>query len=384
MVRAFEEEWRARLGGAHAIAVSSGTAGLHLSLIAAGVETGDFVITSPFSFVASANVALYERAIPIFVDVDPITMNLDPSAVDEAVRTLTGASDGDTARWLPRTTPAELISRRAARRVKAIVPVHVFGQPADMRPLLDTAGLYDVPIVEDACEAIGATYHGERTGTFGSAAVFGFYPNKQMTTGEGGMIVTRDAEWARLMRSLRNQGRDDDATWLRHVRLGYNYRIDEMSAALGLGQLRRIDELLAARDRVADGYMNRLKAVEGVILPHIVAATTRVTWFVFVVRLAPEIDRDAVMAALHADGIPSRPYFSPIHLQPFYRAQFGYTEGDFPRAEAAGRSALALPFHTHLTEGDLDFVTERLIRATARCRRSAANSSPPIRGAISR
>jgi perosamine synthetase len=379
MVEAFEAEWCARLGGAHAIAVSSGTAALHLSLIAAGVRAGDFVITSPFSFVASANAALYERAVPIFVDIDPITMNLDPSAVAQAMRALErgGPARGgaEAHRWLPRTIPADLSGDAAAGRVKAIVPVHVFGQPAEMRSLVDTAGRHDLAIVEDACEAIGASHDGQRVGTFGAAAVFGFYPNKQMTTGEGGMIVTRDPEWARLLRSLRNQGRDDNATWLRHVRLGYNYRLDEMSAALGLGQLRRIDALLAGRERIAHGYFDRLKNAAHITLPRIVSSTTRMSWFVFVVRLAPEIDRDAVIAALAAAGVLSRPYFSPIHLQPFYRAQFGYSNGDFPHAEAAGQSALALPFHARLTEAELDFITERLAHAIACSWRRPASSA---------
>ena len=382
MVNAFEAEWCERLGGAHAIAVSSGTAGLHLSLIAAGVRAGDFVITSPFSFVASANAALYERAVPIFVDIDPVTLNIDPAAVAQAVHALERGG-AEARRWLPRTISASVSGgspsggtpAAAQGRVKAIVPVHVFGQPAEMRPLLDTAARHDLAVIEDACEAVGATHDGQRAGTFGSAAVFGFYPNKQMTTGEGGMIVTADPEWARLSRSLRNQGRDDDATWLRHVRLGYNYRLDEMSAALGLGQLRRLDTLLQGRERIAHGYLDRLKDFEHVTLPRIVPSTTRMSWFVFVVRLAPGIDRDAVIAALAADGVPSRPYFSPIHLQPFYRAQFGYAEGDFPHAEAAGRTALALPFHARLSESELDFITERLARAIARCERPKSRTA---------
>ena len=364
MVAAFEAEWIERLGGGHAVAVSSGTAALHVAMIAANVRTGDHVITSPFSFVASANAALYVRAVPVFVDIDPVTMNLDASAVEESVDAIT--RDGHAARrWLPRTIPPDVAARGTGRRVGAILPVHVFGQPADMRPLLATAQRHGLPIIEDACEAIGATYEGDRTGTLGSAAVFAFYPNKQMTTGEGGMFVTNNDRWARLARSLRNQGRDDDARWLRHVRLGYNYRLNDMSAALGLGQLRRLDHLLDARARVADGYISRLASVDGVTLPQIVASTTRMSWFVFVIRLGPDIDRNAVMARLQVDGVPSRPYFSPVHLQPFYREQFGYTEGDFPHAEAAGRSALALPFHTSLTGDDLDFIVDRLVHAIA-------------------
>ena len=364
MVAAFEAEWIARLGGGHAVAVSSGTAALHVAMIAANVRPGDHVITSPFSFVASANAALYVRAVPVFVDIDPVTMNLDPSAVEEAAEALTRG--GHAARhWSPRTIGPDFAVQGTDGRIGAILPVHVFGQPADMRPLLATAERHDIPIIEDACEAIGASYDGDRTGTLGSSAVFAFYPNKQMTTGEGGMFVTRNEGWARLARSLRNQGRDDDATWLRHVRLGYNYRLDDMSAALGLGQLRRLDHLLDARANVADGYVERLASVDGVTLPQVAASTTRMSWFVFVVRLAPDIDRDAVMARLQFDGVPSRPYFSPIHLQPFYREQFGYTEGDFPHTEEAGRSALALPFHTSLTDDDLDFVVDRLVHAIA-------------------
>lgn len=369
MVDRFEAEWRARLDVPFAVAVSSGTAGLHLSLIAAGVGAGDFVITSPFSFVSSANAALYEQAVPIFVDIDPVTFNLDPAAVAQALADL--AQGGAQARrWLPRT----LAAAPPAGRVKAVLPVHVFGQPAAMHPLLEAASQHGVPVIEDACEAIGAEHEGQLTGTFGTAAVFGFYPNKQMTTGEGGLIVTQDEQWARLFRSLRNQGRDDNATWLRHVRLGYNYRLDEMSAALGLGQLRRLDDLLAGRARIAQRYIALLKDVPAITLPQVVSATTRMSWFVFVIRLAPEIDRDGVVAALDADGIPSRPYFPPIHLQPFYRARFGYAEGDFPHAEAAGRSTLALPFHAHLTDGQLAFVAERLAAAVERCRLPAAQA----------
>jgi perosamine synthetase len=206
----------------------------------------------------------------------------------------------------------------------------------------------------------------------GSSAVFAFYPNKQMTTGEGGMFVTGNEAWAQLARSLRNQGRDHDEQWLRHVRLGYNYRLDDMSAALGLGQLRRLDQLLDARARVAAGYIARLAATDGVTLPQIADFTTRMSWFVFVVRLAPEVDRDAVMTALSADGVPSRPYFSPIHLQPFYREVFGHAEGDFPHTERAGRSSLALPFHARLTDDDLDFISERVIHAVAACHRTHA------------
>ncbi|MBM4429704.1 MAG: DegT/DnrJ/EryC1/StrS family aminotransferase, partial [Chloroflexi bacterium] len=343
---AFEERFAAYVGARHAVGVANGTCGLHLSVIAAGVGEGDLVITTPFSFVASANVILYERAIPIFVDVDERTGNIDPILVAEAVETLTKDEGRTTdSRWLP---PALRHSSFVIRRPKAILPVHAFGQPADMDGINAVAREYGLAVIEDACEALGAAYKGRRIGTPPSnfplplSTVFAFYPNKQMTTGEGGMIVTDRDDWDALFRSLRNQGRDVFDAWLNHSRLGYNYRLGEMSAALGLAQLGRIEELLAKRERVAQWYNERLKDVAGVQIPYIAPTTTRMSWFVYVIRLAPEIDRHAVMAALEERGIPSRPYFTPIHLQPFYVQRFGYRRGDFPITEALGDTCLAL------------------------------------------
>ena len=352
----FEERFAAYVGTRYAVGVSSGTAGLHLCVIAAGIGEGNLVITTPFSFIASANVILYERAIPVFVDIDPLTLNINPEQVAEAVHDL---SKGGRAarRWLP---PALRESRFRLRPPKALLPVHVFGQPADMDPLLEIARAYGLAVIEDACEAIGAEYKGRKAGTFGDAAVFAFYPNKQMTTGEGGMIVTDRDDWDALFRSLRNQGRDVQDAWLNHSRLGYNYRMDEMSAALGLAQLGRIEELLSKRERVAQWYNERLKDVESVQVPYVASTTTRMSWFVYVIRLAPEIGRNAVMAALEERGIPSRPYFTPIHLQPFYRERFGYREGDFPITESVARSTLALPFSSVMTEEQLEYVCEQL------------------------
>jgi perosamine synthetase len=361
----FEERFAAHVGARHAIGVSSGTAGLHLCVIAAGVGEGDLVITTPFSFVASANVILYERAIPIFVDVDPATGNIDPTLLAEAAHDL---SQGGVAaqRWLP---PSIRNPQSAIRNLKSILPVHAFGQPADMDPILDVAKEYNLAVIEDACEALGAEYKGRRIGAPNSqfairnpqfAAVFAFYPNKQMTTGEGGMIATDRDDWDALFRSLRNQGRDVFDAWLNHSRLGYNYRLDEMSAALGLAQLARIEELLAKRERVAQWYNERLKDVEGVQIPYIAPTTTRMSWFVYVIRLAPEIDRKIVMAALEERGIPSRPYFTPIHLQPFYRERFGFREGDFPVTERVAHSTLALPFYGNLSADQIAFVGETL------------------------
>lgn len=365
MVERFEAEWGERLGTRFAVAVSSGTAGLHVALIAADVADGDLVVTSPFSFVASANAVLYQRALPIFVDIDPVTLNIDPAGLAQALDDL--EQGGERARrWLPRTNVGEA----PVKRVKAVLPVHVFGQPAEMRPIVTAARSQGVPVIEDACEAVGAEHDGQLAGTFGDAAVFGFYPNKQITTGEGGLVATNNPEWASLLRSLRNQGRDENGGWLHYARLGYNYRLDDMSAAIGLAQLRRLDALLAAREKVATGYTERLAHVADVRPLQVAPATTRMSWFVYVVRFAPHIDRDAVISMLDNDGVPSRPYFPPIHLQPVYRERFGYREGDFPHAEAAGRSTLALPFHGQLTDEQLDYVVKRLAAAVNRCHRT--------------
>jgi perosamine synthetase len=252
--------------------------------------------------------------------------------------------------------------------LKAILPVHAFGQPADMDPILAVAHQHHLAIIEDACEAIGAEYKGHKAGTLGDAAVFAFYPNKQMTTGEGGMIVTDNEEWANLFRSLRNQGRDVFDAWLNHTRLGYNYRLDEMSAALGLAQMARVDELLAKRAQVAAWYNERLAEVEGVERPHVAATTTRMSWFVYVVRVRSPAERDEMMRHLAEAGIPSRPYFTPIHLQPFYRQRFGYARGDLPVTERLGDVSLALPFSSAMTQEQVDRVCDALQGALQRAR----------------
>lgn len=353
-VQQFEQRLAAFVGARYGIAVNSGTSGLHLSIIAAGVTEYDLVITTPFSFIASANCILYERGIPIFVDVDPITGNIDPEQVHAAVSDL--ARGGMTARrWLP---PALRNSRYG--RVKAILPVHAFGQPADMSPIIAIARRRNLVVIEDACEALGSEYRGRPAGTLGDIAVFAFYPNKQITTGEGGMIVTNNEDWATLLRSLRNQGRDIFDAWLNHTRLGFNYRLDELSAALGCVQMQRIHELLSKRERVAAWYNERLADIELIERPIISATTTRMGWFVYVVRIKPPASRDAVMRHLAASGIPSRPYFTPIHLQPFYRKRFGFRRGDFPVTERLGDTSLALPFSSVMTKSQVDMVCERL------------------------
>jgi perosamine synthetase len=358
-IRAFEQATAEYVGINHAVGVNSGTSGLHLAVIAAGVETGDLVITSPFSFVASANSILYERGIPVFVDVDRATGNIDPQLMAQAVEDIC-AGPATAARWLPRS-----LQSAGPLRCKALLPVHAFGQPADMDPIIDVARRYELPIIEDSCEAIGAEYKGRQAGTLGDAAVFAFYPNKQMTTGEGGIMVTDRQDWADLFRSLRNQGRDVFDAWLNHTRLGYNYRLDEMSAALGLVQMQRLNELLAKRERVAGWYNERLARLELIETPCIVPTTTKMSWFVYVVRILPPASRDAVMRQLEEAGIPSRPYFTPIHLQPFYQRLFDYQRGDFPVTEYLGDVSLALPFSSVMTEEQVDQVCTVLARVLA-------------------
>jgi perosamine synthetase len=367
-LQAFERAFASYIGTAHAVGVNSGTSGLHLAVIAAGVEAGDLVITTPFSFIASANCILFERAIPIFVDIDPHTLNIDPTLVAQAAHDLTRGGPA-AHKWLPptlrNTQYAVHNTHYANPSLKAVLPVHAFGQPANMDPIRQVADQYGLTVIEDACEALGAEYDSRRAGTLGDVAVFAFYPNKQMTAGEGGMIVTAREDWAALFRSLRNQGRDVFDAWLNHTRLGYNYRLDEMSAALGLSQLSRIEELLAKREHVAQQYSQRLAGVEGVQTPAIASATARMSWFVYVVRISPEIGRDRVMCRLRERGIPSRPYFTPIHLQPFYAQRFGYRRSDFPVTEEAGDTCLALPFSGVMTEDQVELVCASLRAALA-------------------
>jgi len=335
MVDRFEAALAERVGSPHVAAVSSGTAGLHLCMRLAGIGPGDEVVTTPFSFVASANCALYEGATPVFADVDPRTLNLDPAAVEAAI------------------TP----------RTKALLPVHIFGYPAELDELEAIAGRHGLAIVEDACEALGAEYRGRPVGSSGRPAVFAFYPNKQMTTGEGGAVaVASEEEWA-LLKSLSNQGRSDSGEWLTHARLGYNYRLDDLSAALGLAQLERLDEILAARAEVAARYGDLLAPVDGVEAPLADDAEHRRSWFVYVVRLAAGVDRNGVMARLAEQGVASKPYLPSIHLQPFYRERFGYREGMLPASEDASARSLALPFHARLPAGDQERVVEALRRA---------------------
>jgi perosamine synthetase len=326
---AFERAFAARLGVAHASAVSSGTAGLHLALRAAGVRDGDEVVTSPFSFVASANAAVFERARPVFADIDPRTLNLDPAAAAAAV----------------------------TERTTAILPVHIFGYPADL-PAFERLGL---PIVEDACEALGAVHgDGVPVGGRGHPAVFGFYANKQLTTGEGGMVTTGDAAVKERIDSERNQGRAPDMSWLDHDRLGFNYRLSDIACAIGLVQLERLDEMLAGRARAAAAYREALAGIEGLELPCEDAGDERRGWFVFVVQLPRGVDRDDTIRALRTLGVQSKPYLPAIHLMSYYREVFGHREGEFPVCEDVAARSVALPFFPELTEGQVERVAGAL------------------------
>jgi perosamine synthetase len=345
-LKSFEQTFCDHTGAKYAIAVNSGTAGLHLCVRAVGIGAGDYVITTPFSFVASTNVLLFENAIPVFVDVDPLTGNIDPELVADAVKNIQ--------KYLPRT------SHFAPRSLKAILPVDVFGQPADMDPINALAREHGLRVIEDSCEALGATYKGRPAGMLGEFGVFAFYPNKQITTGEGGMVVTNDEKAAQLMLALRNQGRAPGDTWLSHTYLGYNYRLDEMSAALGTVQMSRLDELLTKRGTVAGWYAERLGEIPGVEILHIEPNTTRMSWFVYVIRLEKGRDRDGLARRLEARGVPVRPYFLPIHLQPYMVERFGYREGDFPITEDLGRRGLALPFSGVMSEDQVEFVCQVL------------------------
>jgi dTDP-4-amino-4,6-dideoxygalactose transaminase len=354
-LEAFEDSIAGRIGLRHAIAVNSGTAGLHLCVRAAGIGDGEAVITTPFSFVASSNVLLYERALPIFVDVEPGTGNLDPAQVAAAAADL--AEGGVRAeRWLPRR------GAEAWSGLRGLLTVDVFGQPADYDLLAVTARQHDLTLIEDSCEALGASYKGRPAGTLGDIAVFAFYPNKQITSGEGGMVITDRDDLASMVRSLRNQGRAPGDTWLDHTYLGYNYRMDELNAALGHAQMTRLDELMDKREAVARWYAEQLAGIPGVEAPVVVDNTTRMSWFVYVVRVDAGIDRDALIHRLDDAGIPSRPYFKPIHLQPYVQQRFGTRAGDFPVAEDLGRRGLALPFSGVMRQDEVALVCDTLRR----------------------
>ncbi len=332
-MEAFEHALADYIGVSHAVAVSSGTAGLHLCIRALGIGEDDEVIVPSFTFIAAANVIRYERAHPVFVDIDAESLNMSLAGIERAI------------------TP----------KTRAILAVHTFGRPAEMTAIMEIARRHQLLVIEDACEAIGATYQGRKAGSFGDAAVFGFYPNKQITTGEGGMVVTGRPELADRIRALRNQGRYDSADWLQHAEVGYNYRLSEINCALGLAQLDRIEAILQQREKVARQYQQTLAAIPSLVLPSTDVPNTRISWFVYVVRLDAsfaEEDRDRVVAALTNAGIGCGRYFAPIHLQPSYTAW--RSSSALPVTEAQASRAIALPFFNRITEDEIAQVSDTL------------------------
>jgi perosamine synthetase len=345
----FEEKFAQYIGSRHAIAVNSGTSALHLVVRALGLKKGDAVITTPFSFIASANCLLFEEVLPVFVDIDRKTYNIDVQAIIQCLEHQTD--------------------------IKGILAVHIFGEPCNMQAIMEVAWQHNLLVIEDACEALGAAVpmddtHREgqivmrKAGSIGAAGTFAFYPNKQITTGEGGMIVTNSQEVAELCRSMRNQGRGTSGAWLAHERLGYNYRISDINCALGIAQISRIDEILSKRKKVANMYAEALSGIDGLHLPYTDPAVER-SWFVYVVCLSNEFsqgDRDAILEGLREKGISCGNYFSPIHLQPFYIEKFGYKSGDFPITEQVAERSIALPFYNNLTADDISYIAGTLRR----------------------
>lgn len=325
------------VGVRHGVAVSSGTAALHLAVLGLGVGPGDEVLVPSFTFAASVNAILFAGATPVFVDVLPDVGTVDPTDLE----------------------------RKIGPKSRAVMVVDVFGHPAEWHAIQSLAESHGLVVIDDSCEALGAAVGDRMVGSFGDAAAFAFYPNKQITTGEGGVLVTDRDDLAELARSLRNQGRGAMGTWLEHERLGYNYRMDEMSAALGVSQLRRLEQFLEKRERVAAAYSARLGNVPRVRVP-VPRPGVRMSWFVYVVQLASGIDREGVGAELEQRGIPSRGYFSPIHLQPYIRRQLGDLTGTLPVTEDLAGRCLALPFHNNLTDRDVDLVADALAQAIAR------------------
>ncbi len=334
-IEEFENKFKEYFGVKHAIAVNSGTSGLHLLVKSMEIGEGDEVITTPFSFVASINCFLFERAKPIFVDIDEKTLNMDIDRIEEKI----------------------------TDKTKAILVVDIFGHPVDMEKIMDIAKRYNLKVIEDSCEAIGSEYKGIKSGTMADGAVFAFYPNKQLTTGEGGMIVTDDVNIAELCRSMRSQGRANTGLWLYHERLGYNYRMSELNAAIGVAQMKRINEIIARRQYVAELYNKKLSEINGVTLPYIDTGVTNMSWFVYVIRLKDYINRNQVMDYLNKHGVACKPYFSPIHLQPYIKEQYDYKVGDFPITEGVSKSTVALPFWNRVTEEEVDYIVSILKKA---------------------
>lgn len=331
MIKKFEEMICSLVGTRYACAVNSGTSALHLIIRAMGLKSGDEVITTPFSFIASSNCILFEDATPVFIDIDPFTLNMN---IDE-------------------------VEKKVNHKTKAILAVDVFGQPVDMIRLREIASKHHLFLIEDAAEAIGSAYNGNKAGSLADAAIFSFYPNKQITTAEGGIVVTNNGELAENMLSMRSQGRAETGQWLTHERLGYNYRLSELHAALGVAQMERIDEIISKRFNVAKQYNERLKSIQFLEIPKIHPLVTTMSWFVYVIRVESSI-RDTLLQYLTDNGIGCKPYFTPIHTQSFYMSEYGYKRGIYPVTETAGDTCIAIPFFTNISDCEIDYVVETL------------------------
>lgn len=363
----FEEQFAQYAGTRYAVAASSGTAALHMCVLAMGIGAGDEVITTPFSFVASTNCMLYEGATPVLLDIDRETYNLDPAKLREFLE-----------QRCSRDKNGRVVNTKSGQTVKAILPVHVFGLPCEMDAIEQIANEYGLMVLEDACEAIGAKYRGRRAGTFGDAAVFAFYPNKQMTSAEGGMVVTNDASIAACCRSLRNQGRDENGRWLTHVQLGFNYRLSDVHCALGLAQLERIEELLAARESVAAEYRRSLGGIKMIRLPAEVNHAER-SWFVYVIEPASapgSATRDRIRNRLRQSGIATQAYFPAIHRQPYFAQYRSEIPMPLSNAESAADNCLAIPFSGQLTKQEIGIVCAELIDIIAAESQTSLERSP--------
>jgi len=330
----FEQEMADYVGAKYAVAVSSGTTGLHLAVIASGIKENDEVITSPFSFVASTNCFLYEKAKPVFADIDEETLNIDVNKIEEKI----------------------------TKKTKAILGVDIFGYPAEWDEIIKIAKKNDLKIIEDAAEALGGKYKGKKLGSLDHPTIFAFYPNKQMTTGEGGIITTNDKKQYQLLKGLANQGRGADMQWLKHEYLGYNYRMTEMSAALGRMQLKKLEQMLVSRNKAAKWYSQRLKNIDVINLMKVNDRNHQRSWFVYVIRLNKKFDRDKIIEKLKKENIPSKAYLPSIHLQP-YMKKYGFKKGDFPVSEIVSASSLSLPFYTGMKEETIDLICDKLIKA---------------------
>jgi len=315
----------------YAVAVNSGTSGLHLIIKALGIGEGDEVITTPFSFIASSNCVLFENAVPVFVDIAADTLNMDISKIEAAI------------------TP----------KTKAIIAVDAFGQPIDMVSLRKIADKHSLYLIEDSAEAIGSSFKGHMTGSLADAAIYAFYPNKQITTAEGGVILTNNQKTAELCQSMRSQGRAVTGLWLHHERLGYNYRLSELHAVIGVAQLERFSEIIEKRKKAAEYYNKRLENIDWLKIPYISSDVTYMSWFVYVIRVDKSI-RDNMMEYLIKNGIGCKPYFTPIHTQPYYAEKFGFKKGDFPVTDMIADECIAIPFYTNITEEEMDYVIEKI------------------------